>query len=290
MGINLLGIRLSDISTSDVLKDIQLYLETGGFHHIVTVNPEFIVDAQSNKEFFRVLNAADLSLIDGIGVLVGLCFLSRYSKEKRQSSARWLNYFRFFKCYLQITKQKGQVVINGQPLHRTTGVDLIWLIIQQDWMKFRKVYLLGGTNNVAARAAKRLHSVHPDVQFRFSNGHKNIREILMLKKNGLIDKVKDEERMILEDINAFAPDVLLVAYGHPWQDLWINQVKGVLKTKVAIGIGGAFDYISQTVPRAPVWMRSLGLEWLYRLMTNRQRFWRIVKATFTYARFVIDSV
>ena len=69
------------------------------------------------------------------------------------------------------------------------------------------------------------------------------------------------------------PHVLLVAFGHPRQDLWIHSHLGDLHSRVAIGVGGAFDFMAGTVPRAPGWMRDRGLEWLYRLLRQPAR-WR----------------
>jgi len=65
---------------------------------------------------------------------------------------------------------------------------------------------------------------------------------------------------------------LLVAYGAPAQELWIDRLRNRLGVAVAVGVGGAFDYLTGRVPRAPAWMRKAGLEWLHRL--GRQP-WRI---------------
>ncbi|MFW6074396.1 MAG: WecB/TagA/CpsF family glycosyltransferase, partial [Chloroflexota bacterium] len=72
------------------------------------------------------------------------------------------------------------------------------------------------------------------------------------------------------------PTVLLVAFGHPKQDLWIDFHREHLESHgilVAIGVGGSFDYISGHVPRAPSPIRRFGLEWLYRLVRQPWR-WR----------------
>jgi len=63
-----------------------------------------------------------------------------------------------------------------------------------------------------------------------------------------------------------------VALGHSKQEKWIVQNLPKLKVKVAMGVGGAFDYFSGKVPRAPKWIRDLGFEWLFRLMIQP---WRI---------------
>ena len=70
--------------------------------------------------------------------------------------------------------------------------------------------------------------------------------------------------------------VLLVAFGHPTQDLWIARHQEALAAHgilVSIGVGGSFDYLSGRVPRAPRLVRRLGLEWLYRLIRQPWR-WR----------------
>src|SRR5947209_4108309 len=61
------------------------------------------------------------------------------------------------------------------------------------------------------------------------------------------------------------PQILLVGYGHPKQELWIERNRLRAGVPVAMGVGGAFDFVSGRVPRAPAWMRRVGLEWLYRL-------------------------
>lgn len=68
-----------------------------------------------------------------------------------------------------------------------------------------------------------------------------------------------------------ASDILFVAFGSPKQEFWIKSNLHRLPVKVAIGVGGAFDMISGNVKRAPVFMRAIGLEWLYRLIRQPWR-------------------
>ncbi|HUE67938.1 MAG TPA: WecB/TagA/CpsF family glycosyltransferase, partial [Candidatus Acidoferrum sp.] len=67
----------------------------------------------------------------------------------------------------------------------------------------------------------------------------------------------------------------LVAYGAPTQELWIDRLRPRLAVSVAMGVGGAFDYLTGRVPRAPAWMRRSGLEWLHRLVRQPWRFRRM---------------
>ena len=65
---------------------------------------------------------------------------------------------------------------------------------------------------------------------------------------------------------------MFVAFGSPKQELWIAQNLDKLPAKVVIGVGGAFDFVSGKVKRAPVWVRKIGFEWLFRLIIQP---WRI---------------
>ncbi len=77
-----------------------------------------------------------------------------------------------------------------------------------------------------------------------------------------------------------------MAYGHPKQDLWIHEHLAELNVPVAIGIGGAFDFIAGRAKRAPRWMQRLGLEWLSRLMHEPWR-WRRMLALPQFAILVL---
>jgi len=88
--------------------------------------------------------------------------------------------------------------------------------------------------------------------------------------SGSPDPSSDAETLAL--IQGHRPQMLLVAYGHPGQELWIDRMGDRLGVGVAIGVGGAFDYLTGRVPRAPAWMRRAGLEWLFRLIRQP---WRI---------------
>ena len=62
-----------------------------------------------------------------------------------------------------------------------------------------------------------------------------------------------------------------ICYGYPRQDIWIHQRRDELPVAVALGVGGAFDFVAGVTPRAPRWLRRLGLEWLYRLVRQPWR-------------------
>jgi N-acetylglucosaminyldiphosphoundecaprenol N-acetyl-beta-D-mannosaminyltransferase len=83
-----------------------------------------------------------------------------------------------------------------------------------------------------------------------------------------------EEADVLETIRRSGAAVLLVAFGAPKQDLWISRNLAAAQVRVAMGVGGLFDFYSGRIPRAPSWMRELGLEWMYRFIQEPRRMWR----------------
>jgi N-acetylglucosaminyldiphosphoundecaprenol N-acetyl-beta-D-mannosaminyltransferase len=137
-----------------------------------------------------------------------------------------------------------------------TGVDLIPLLAALCARRHFRLFLLGAASGVAAELASRLRADEPGLQVEVHPGSP--------------DPSSDAETMAL--IERYRPNVLLVAYGAPSQELWIDRLGDRLGDAVAIGVGGSFDYLTGRVPRAPAWMRRAGLEWLFRLVRQP---WRI---------------
>ncbi|WP_458527032.1 WecB/TagA/CpsF family glycosyltransferase [Onishia taeanensis] len=79
---------------------------------------------------------------------------------------------------------------------------------------------------------------------------------------------------VIATINASGARVLFVAMGVPRQELWIAKHRQALDTVLNIAVGGLFDFFSDTLPRAPLWMRQRGIEWAWRLMQEPGRMWR----------------
>jgi N-acetylglucosaminyldiphosphoundecaprenol N-acetyl-beta-D-mannosaminyltransferase len=137
-----------------------------------------------------------------------------------------------------------------------TGTDLILPLAALCARRHFRLFLLGAAPGVAKALASRLHGDHPDLEVEAHSGSP--------------DPSSDAETLAL--VQGHRPHVLLVAYGHPGQELWIDRMGDRLGVAVAIGVGGAFDYLTGRIPRAPAWMRRAGLEWLFRLVRQP---WRI---------------
>jgi N-acetylglucosaminyldiphosphoundecaprenol N-acetyl-beta-D-mannosaminyltransferase len=163
----------------------------------------------------------------------------------------------------------------GRPLRgRVTGVELTRRLARLAAMRGYRVFLLGAAPGVAAAAAAALE-----------------REAPGLPVAGCFAGSPDarHEPFLGQLIAAARPTILLVAYGHPRQELWIARNQARLGVPVAIGVGGTFDYLAGRVPRAPGWLRRLGLEWLYRLARQPQRWRRIVDAVPRFAWRVLRA-
>ncbi len=160
-------------------------------------------------------------------------------------------------------------LFHGKQCHRVTGVDLTWALADLAAREGYSLFLLGAAEGVARAAADRLQARFP-----------------ALRIAGCYSGSPGEEGLV-ERINSSRADILLVAFGAPKQEKFIFANAHSLKAKVAMGVGGTFDYIGGVVPRAPQWMRRLGFEWLYRLFRQPQRLSRIAVAVFGFPLAVV---
>lgn len=157
--------------------------------------------------------------------------------------------------------------MRGQRLpERVTGTDtMLALCALQD---APSVFLLGAQEGVAQRAATTLKERHPS---------------LHITGTLAASPLQTDEEAIVAAVNSAKPSLLFVAYGAPAQELWI--ARNLLKmpsVRVAMGVGGAFDFIAGTRRRAPECMRKIGLEWVWRFAQEPKRFWRILNAVVVF--------
>jgi len=136
------------------------------------------------------------------------------------------------------------------------GVDLVQPLAAMCSRRGFRLFLLGAAPGVAADLAASLRDANPGLE--------------VAAHAGSPDSSDDVETV--HRIHDHRAQVLLVAYGAPAQELWFDRLQGRLDVSVAIGVGGAFDYLTGRVPRAPAWMRRAGMEWLGRLVRQP---WRV---------------
>jgi len=140
---------------------------------------------------------------------------------------------------------------------RVAGSQLVYQLAPLAAEKGWRLFFLGAAPGVAEEAARRLRVQHPAIQIAVDPA----------------DPTPEGSAAALAHIQAVRPDILLVAYGAPKQDLWIARYKEEAGIPVMIGVGGTFDVIAGRSPRPPQWLHDIGLEWLYRLWKQPWR-WR----------------
>jgi N-acetylglucosaminyldiphosphoundecaprenol N-acetyl-beta-D-mannosaminyltransferase len=145
----------------------------------------------------------------------------------------------------------------GHPLpERVAGVELVVALARAAADRGDRLFLLGGAPGVAEAAADALRRLAPGV---------NVAGTLA----GDSSPAGDPEA--LAAIRTAKADIVLVAFGAPAQELWGQRNLAVSGAAVGIGVGGTLDYLAGRARRAPAWMRRVGLEWLFRLVTQPRR-------------------
>ncbi|MDD1650145.1 MAG: WecB/TagA/CpsF family glycosyltransferase [Methylococcaceae bacterium] len=139
------------------------------------------------------------------------------------------------------------------------GTDMFPRLCERAARENISLYLLGARPDIARLAAENMRFKFPELRIAgYRDGYFS----------------QEDEAQVIHDINQSGADVLLVAFGAPKQEVWLAGRQHELKPRVLIGVGGLFDFYSGRIPRAPVWMREIGLEWTWRLMQEPGRMWR----------------
>jgi N-acetylglucosaminyldiphosphoundecaprenol N-acetyl-beta-D-mannosaminyltransferase len=163
----------------------------------------------------------------------------------------------------------------GHPLReRVTGSDGIFRMAAHCAARGYRPYFLGAAPGVAEIVSNTLAESFPGMKVAGTYaGSPN----------------PQEEDDIVARVREAGPDLLLVAYGVPAEEMWIARNLEGLGVPVAIGVGGTFDFVAGVAQRAPVWMRRLGLEWLHRLIHEPWR-WRRQLALPRFVGLVLKQV
>ncbi|MEW5989310.1 MAG: WecB/TagA/CpsF family glycosyltransferase, partial [Chloroflexota bacterium] len=236
--IHILGVPVHRLTMREVLETCRVFMAEARLHQIATINPEFVMAAQKDADFRRILGEAELCIADGIGLIY---------------ASRWL----------------------GRPLpERVPGSELVYhlagLAAQAGW----RLFLLGAGPGVAEQAAAVFQARYPG---------------LTIAGTYAGSPAAAENEAIVQLINDSRADILYVAYGAPRQDKWIARNRYNLTTvRLAMGVGGALDFVSGRAARAPRLMQRLGLEWLHRLYREPWR-WRRMLALPQFAVKVVVS-
>ncbi|MBI4992867.1 MAG: WecB/TagA/CpsF family glycosyltransferase [Candidatus Magasanikbacteria bacterium] len=258
--MDILGVRVDEVDGTRALEKVASFLDSQKQNKIFTPNPEMLVDARNDEYFREVLNSGDLNICDGFGLWLAAKLSLRGSRDP--------------------SPPLGTGSAIQSPAVRISGVDFMLDICGLAKEKDKGVSLLGsGDESVIKNAAEALKRKFSGLKIcGFNNGIK-IEKLVNHKIE--YDKTGNED--LLYDIIMQAPDILFVGFGHGKQEKWIYENLAQLPSvKVAIGVGGAFDFLAGKSKRAPKFMRWLGLEWLWRLSLEPWRIKRIFKATIVF--------
>jgi N-acetylglucosaminyldiphosphoundecaprenol N-acetyl-beta-D-mannosaminyltransferase len=268
--ITVAELKINSGTKAEVLELIGTRVRNGQTTFITTPYSEFLYRALTDRGVMNLLNSSDIAVPDGIGIVWGAKFLSIPLTAQ--------NY------YGKIVQAFWQVIYSGAAIlfrpswvkkmfpEKIPGSDFIWDLTKLLAQEKKSIFLLGGFDDTPKLVAEKLSN--------FINGTENDgrQNVSHLKIAGWSNK-SPEDVTLIEDIKKANPDAIFVAFGPIKQERWIADNKDNLSAKLYIGLGGTFDYIAGKRLNPPRFLRSIGLEWAYRLITQPRRFKRIYQAT-----------
>jgi len=177
--------------------------------------------------------------------------------------------------FRKINNSTSLVVADGMPIIwvsklmgfplpcRIAGSDLFFELCTVASTRNYTFYFLGSKKEVLDKIRVNLKVDFPDLK------------IVGMYSPPYRDQFSEEENNdIVQKINEVKPDVLWVGMTAPKQEKWIFHNLDKLNVKVAIGVGAVFNFVAGSVPRAPVWMQKMGMEWFFRLIQEPKRLWK----------------
>lgn len=234
---DILGIPVRPDTKAALLSRMQHFLESpAGFFHLVSINPEIIMEARHNHEFFECIHQAEGQLMDGVGVVWALKNL------------------------------------HGQEVEKWSGADCMEYLMEYAGDSGLRILLIGGRPGVAAQIARNYQQTARQGRYEGMYAFADINHPKKAEEDALFQKIAD-----------YQPHIIFSSFGSPAQELWLYRNREKLQGIIGIGVGGAFDYLVGAVPRAPVWIQELGVEWLYRLIHQPWRW----KRQFNLLKFML---
>lgn len=252
------GIPVHSLSLSEALKE----LDKKETRFIVTPNPEILLDARRNSKFKSVLLKSDLRLPDGHGLLLVSTLKKIHSKILR--AILLIPAYLLFLFFKKPFRTIFPTLIHGS--------DFLYSFLEWADKNKKSVFFLGAAPGVAEKAAQFFLKKFPTLKVVGSSAHDpNEEAILEVKKKN--------------------PDLVIVAYGSSKQEFWAEKAASELPhVEKFICVGGALDFWSGQIKRAPLLFRKLGLEWLWRLFLQpKKRFKRIWTAVVRFPLIALFS-
>ncbi len=234
--VNILGTWFDHVTRTEAVDRIVGYLKTCSKASVFTPNPEIVIEAYRDQEFQKVLNKSEMTIPDGIGVIIGAKLI-------------------------------------GHPLiERVAGYDTLLDVFAKIENEPYKVFFLGSGPGVADEAKDKILDRYPNLNIV-----------------GTHDGYFRDDDTVIEYINSYEPDMLLVGLGAPKQEKWIAKYRDRLTATVLYGCGGSLDGFSGRVPRAPEIYIKLNLEWFHRLISQPTRAKRMLRLPLFLVKMMIEG-
>lgn len=228
---NILGINIANIEKKSILNEIDFNNQQAGQKFIVTPNPEIMLMAMKDEEFFYVLNQADIAIPDGFGLIIAGWFM-------------------------------------GARLKRITGSDLAVDILRNAEKNKKRVAIINWDKGLSKRSViqESLNKTFPELNFRVFSSDRKL------------------NNLAAQELNDFSPEILFTTLGAPWQEKAVFRLLKENKSiKLGIGVGGAFDFLTNKIKRSPKIFKILGLEWIWRFLQQpKKRSKRIFNAVIVF--------
>lgn len=228
MSLNIFDVEIEPKKKAEIYQTIDLAI-TGAIEplFIVTLNPEILLKAENDVNYKKILNQANLKIVDGFGIQL----------------VSWLN--------------------GTERVYRVPGADLA-------------EYILNLANKINLKIGLVMHG----------HGLSAIGDLQQAMQKRQIKNCDIYSVTRLDDLDSFIKidtQILIVGLGAPNQERFIHDIKDKLPNlKIAIGVGGTFDYWTGRKKRAPIIMQKMGMEWLWRLAIQPNRIIRIWQAVVVF--------
>lgn len=263
------GMKVNNLDKKELLKYIDKLIRKKKHSYIVTPYSEFLLRSLTDHEFKDLINKADLSLADGMGILIGEKYLSMRGNK----------YIDLLKCLFAPLVNR-RILLKGIK-EKLSGSEVIYDICELAEKKQYKIFLLGGFdygNGPSHQIAKnKLTKIYHKIQIVGTYGG---------------SPAIEEENKIVEMINRTGAQILFVAYGTVPEEKWIYRNYRKLKPMVSIGVGTTIDYVAGERKKVPKHLSDRGLEGLLKPFVSergdiKQMIKRLRRAWGTIIKYIL---
>lgn len=267
--VNILGVKIDSTTRAIVLRQVQTNIKKGKKFYITTPNPEQVILAQEDKLFLDILNSANISAPDGIGLVMASKFLA-LPRPRSIVSRSFILLLQglgvgFSAIFDRDWLERDFKLVKGREVFK----DLVEIANKKGW----NICLIGDHQQSAKNAALVLRSSYLKVKIHAFEGPNLNSEA---KPRTAADKAL--EKKVVENINRIKPEFVFIGFGAPKQEKWLYRLYDNVNFQGAMVLGGTFDYVSEKKEPPPKWMEEIHMEWLWRLIIGDQQAKRVFKA------------